>query len=171
MTDLSLIVAYDRNRLIGINGDLPWRLPKDLQHFKALTLGKTVLMGRKTWDSLPRRPLPDRANWVLSRSGLLDAAGAQSFQTLAAAIERARALGLAELVVIGGAQLYEQSLPLARTLYLTEVDAAIAPSAEAEAVYFPALELSAYRCTHSEAHVADERHGYAFTFKTLERIA
>ncbi len=158
---LSLIVAMDRTRLIGREGDLPWRLPNDLKHFKRLTLGKTVLMGRKTWVSLGR-PLPERENWVLTRDADFVATGGRVFRSLDAAL---KAAADGELMVIGGAELYRQTLPLAQRIYLTEVDAALQGD-----TYFPALDPQAWREVACETHPADERHPYAYRFKQLERV-
>src|SRR5689334_20681223 len=119
---ISLIVAMDENRLIGANGRLPWRLPNDLKFFKSTTLGKTVLMGRKTWDSLGK-PLPGRDNWVLTRDPAFHPTGARTFSTLDAVLD-AHAGG--ELMIIGGAELYRQTLPLAQRIYLTQVQARLA---------------------------------------------
>ncbi len=157
---LSLIVAMDRNRLIGRNGDLPWRLPNDLKHFKRTTLGKTILMGRKTWDSLGR-PLPERQNWVLTRDRGFAAAGARVFHDLDAALA---AHGPGELMVIGGAELYRQTLSRADRLYLTEVRAEVEGDA-----WFPEFDRAAWRETASEAHPADEKHAWPYRFVTLER--
>ncbi|TXH04994.1 MAG: dihydrofolate reductase [Nevskiaceae bacterium] len=157
---ISLIVACDDNRLIGRDGDLPWRLPNDLKHFKALTLGKTVLMGRKTWVSLGR-PLPQRENWVLTREARFDAPGARVFTTLQEALA-AHTGG--ELMVIGGAELYRQTLPLAQRLYLTRVHAALQGD-----TWFPAFDAAQFREVSREDHPADERHPYPYSFLTLER--
>ena len=158
---LSLIVAMDQNRLIGREGGLPWRLPNDLKRFKALTLGQTVLMGRKTWVSLPRRPLPDRLNRVLTRNAGLDAPGAQVFQSLDAALA-APAQG--DLFVIGGAALYALCLPLATRLELTVVET------EAQGdTWFPPYALEDFDLVSSEAHPADERHAFAYRFLSLRR--
>lgn len=159
---ISLIVAMDRKRLIGRAGDLPWRLPDDLKHFKALTLGKIVLMGRKTWDSLGR-PLPQRENWVLSRDPAFRPEGARVFADLASALAAAPAD--AELMVIGGAQLYAQTLAQAQTLYLTEVDAEL----DGGDAWFPAFDRRQWQETQRQPHAADERHAYAFCFLTLRR--
>ena len=159
---LSLIVAMDRGRLIGRDGDLPWRLPNDLKHFKQQTLGKTVLMGRRTWESLGR-PLPQRENWVLTRDRDFRADGARVFHSLEDALE-AHAAG--ELLVIGGAELYRQTLPLAQRLYLTEVDAELDGDTR-----FPAFDRAQWREIESASHPPDERHAWPYRFVTLERRA
>ena len=159
---ISLIVAMDRNRLIGRNGDLPWRLPNDLKHFKRATLGKTILMGRKTWDSLGR-PLPERDNWVLTRDPAFAAPGTRVFHDLDAALQAAAG---AELMVIGGAELYRQALPKAQRLHLTEVDAELDGD-----TWFPEFDRAAWRVIAEEAHPADERHAWPYRFLTLERRA
>ncbi len=162
MSTLSFIVAMDRNRLIGRNGDLPWRLPNDLRHFKRNTLGKTVLMGRKTWTSLGR-PLPERENWVLTRDTDFRAEGARVFHALDAALA-AHTDG--ELMVIGGAELYRQLLPRAQRIYLTEVEAELEGDA-----WFPQLDREAWVVKAEECHPSDERHAWPYRFLTLERVA
>lgn len=157
---LSLIVATDAAGLIGRQGQLPWRLPNDLKHFKQLTLGKTVLMGRKTWDSLGR-PLPQRENWVLTRDPRFRPEGARVF----AGLQEALAAAPAELMIIGGGELYRQALPLARVIHLTEVHAALQGDA-----WFPSFDRSQWRETSRERHEADERHAHAYSFVTLERV-
>lgn len=159
---LRLIVAHDETLLIGRDGDLPWRLPNDLKHFKALTLGQTVLMGRKTWQSLPRRPLPGRDNRVLTHDALFQAEGAAVFTDLAAGMA---APVQGELFVIGGAALYAMCLPLATHLHITQVHA----RGEGD-TYFPAYRASDYRETAREDHPADATHAVAYSFVTLERI-
>lgn len=129
---LAMIAALGENRAIGIDNRLPWRLPADLKHFKAMTLGKPVIMGRKTWDSLGR-PLPGRLNLVVSRQAGLALEGAEVFASLDAALARAEAWAQAEdadeLMLIGGAQLYAEALPRAARLYLTRVG--LAPEGDA----------------------------------------
>lgn len=118
---ITLIVAAARNGVIGRDGALPWHLPGDLKRFKELTLGKPILMGRRTWDSLPRRPLPGRPNLVVSRSaqpGERD--GAHWFASLDDA--RTFAQGAEELCVIGGAEIFRETLPIADTIHLTRVE-------------------------------------------------
>jgi len=118
---ITLIWAQARNRAIGRNGTLPWHLPEDFAHFKAVTRGRTVLMGRGTWESLPRKPLPGRRNLVLSRtSGEL--AGASVFNSVGAVLSDCADSGVDELVVIGGAALYELFLYVADVVWVTDVD-------------------------------------------------
>ncbi|MDQ2101652.1 dihydrofolate reductase [Azospirillum isscasi] len=120
---ISLVVAAARNGVIGRNGTLPWSLPGDLTRFKELTLGKPILMGRRTWDSLPRKPLPGRDNLVVSRSvpaGERD--GVRWFGGIGAALDWCRAQGAAEACVIGGADLFRETLPLADAIHLTRVE-------------------------------------------------
>ncbi|MGQ0530627.1 MAG: dihydrofolate reductase [Panacagrimonas sp.] len=163
-TSLSLIVAMDQNRLIGRRGALPWRLPNDLAHFKRQTLGKTILMGRRTWDSLGR-PLPGRDNWVVSRAPQFAPPGARVFASLDAALN-AQTDG--ELMVIGGAELYRQTLHLARRLYLTQVRVALEAEGSTD-VYFPEFDTTVFRELHREDHPADARHAFPYRFLTLER--
>ncbi|GAC1634737.1 MAG: dihydrofolate reductase [Nevskia sp.] len=160
MSERVLIAALSENRAIGRDGQLPWRLPEDLKRFKRLTIGKTVLMGRKTWDSLGR-PLPERENWVLTRDAAFAAAGARVFAGLGAAL--AASAGR-ELVIIGGAELYRQTLPIATRLELTQVHAVVDGDA-----FFPALDPAAWRESAREDHAADERHALAYSFVTLLR--
>jgi dihydrofolate reductase len=161
MKSVSLIVAMDEGGLIGRDNQLPWRLPEDLKHFKRMTLGKTVLMGRKTWDSLGK-PLPGRANWVLSRDPSFAPAGARVFAALDQAL--AEHAG-AELMVIGGAAVFRDALPLAQRIYLTRVHARLPGD-----VHFPDFDGSKFRETSREDRGADERHAWAYSFLTLDRI-
>lgn len=158
---LSLIAALDRQRAIGRAGDMPWHLPDDLKRFKQLTLGKPVLMGRKTALSIGRA-LPGRPNLVLSRSGEAPYAGQQTVRSLDEAI--AVAAG-AELMVIGGGEIYALALPLAARLYLTEIDAAVVDAD----TWFPAWDATPWRETARSAHAADARHAYAFDFVDYAR--
>jgi dihydrofolate reductase len=158
--NLTLIAALAANRTIGRDGDLPWRLPDDLKRFKRLTVGKTVLMGRKTWDSLGR-PLPDRDNWVLSRDPAFKPEGATVFATLDQALNAAQGRAL---MVIGGAELYRQTLPLASRLELTEVQAEVDGD-----TWFPAIDRADWIETAAEPHAVDQRHPLPFRFVTLDR--
>lgn len=168
MTKLSLIVARARNGVIGRDGGLPWRLSSDLKRFKSITMGKPMLMGRKTWDSLPNKPLPGRKNIVLTRDQNFRAPGAWVFSDLAAALAAARAIAAAdgadEVNVIGGAALYAETLPLADRLYLTEVDCA--PEGDA---HFPAFAEAAFREAAREDFPAGPKDDHAFAVRTLER--
>ncbi len=155
--------------MIGREGALPWRLSSDLKRFKALTMGKPVIMGRKTWDSLPKKPLPGRKNIVLSRDKDFRAEGAWSFSDFAAAFAAARAMaaadGAAEVSVIGGAALYAMALPIADRLYLTEVDCA--PQGDAR---FPDFDEAAFREVSREEFPAGPKDDHAFVLRTLARI-
>jgi len=157
---ISLVVAMDEGGVIGRSGQLPWRLPEDLKHFRRLTLGKTVLMGRKTWDSLGK-PLEGRRNWVLSRDASFRPQGCEVFATLEQALAAHRD---GELVVIGGAELYRQTLPLAHAVHLTRVHARL----EGDTA-FPAWNTADFRQTSAVEHAADARHAHAYSFITLER--
>ena len=160
MTNVSLVVAMDENRLIGVDGGLPWKLSNDLKQFKRLTVGKIVLMGRKTWQSLGR-PLPDRENWVLTRDASFRADGARVFRELDDAVREA---GNRELMVIGGAEIYRQALPIANRIFLTHVHAKVKGD-----TWFPELDAAAWREIAREDHPADDRHAHAYSFITLER--
>ena len=158
---LCLIAALAQNRVIGRDNQLPWHLPADLKHFKALTLGKPIIMGRKTWDSLGR-PLPGRLNLVISRQPGLRLAGAEVFESLVPAIQRAeqwaREQGVDELMLIGGAQLYAQALPQADRLYLTRVG--LSPEGDA---WFPEFGEADWQRTALDEHPAEgETPGYDF---------
>lgn len=163
-----LVVAAGRNGVIGRNGDLPWRLPSDLKRFKAATLGKPVVMGRKTWESLPKRPLPGRANLVVSRT-LAAAPGAQVFASLDEALEEARveaaAAGVEEVCVIGGAEIYAASLPQADSVLLTEVD--LAPEGDA---MFPPLDPDQWAVRSAERVEPGEGDDAGFTVRRYSRV-
>ncbi len=163
MNGLVLIAAMDDNRAIGIDNGLPWHLPDDLKRFKALTSGKTVLMGRKTAESLGRA-LPNRINLVLTRSGRVPFEGMQAVASLTQALQ---ACGNSELMVIGGGEVYALCLPHAQRMHLTHVDTQL-PKADA---YFPEFSAASWRKTAEQAHAADERHAFAFHFSDYERIS
>ena len=153
---LTLIAAVASNGVIGIDNRLPWRLPADLKHFKALTMGHAVIMGRKTWESLPAnfRPLPGRRNIVVTRDGGYSASGATVAASLPAAISAA---GNDEAFVIGGAELYAAALPLADRLELTEIDA----SFEGD-TWFPVIDPDRWRQAARETHRDESGFDYAF---------
>lgn len=166
---LAIVVARARNGVIGANGGLPWRLKSDMALFKATTLFKPVIMGRKTWDSLPRKPLPSRLNIVLSRDGSFLPHGAVACERFGEALELAREQaeddGAEEVCVIGGVALFELALPKARRLYITEVEAE--PEGD---VHFPAFNEAGWREVRREAHPAGEGDDHAFVFRVLERL-
>ncbi len=165
---LALVVARARNGVIGKDGGLPWRLRSDLQRFKAVTMGKPCIMGRRTWDSLPLKPLPGRLNLVLSKDESFEAKGALVCTTLDEAVEIARETaeedGVDEVCVIGGTALFAAALPRAKRLYLTEVEA----EPEGDAV-FPAFDEGAWVEVSSEAVAAGEKDDHDFVFRVLER--
>lgn len=165
---IAIVVARAANNVIGRNGDLPWRLKADLARFKSITMGKPLLMGRKTWDSLPRKPLPGRPNIVLSSDRTLLAPGAwvfPSFETgLAAAQSIAARDGAAEVCVIGGQALFAAALPIAARLYLTEVEAA--PQGDA---FLPAIDETQWREISSETFPAGPDDEYPARLRILER--
>ena len=165
---LSIVVARAANGVIGRDGDLPWRLKSDLALFKANTLGKPIIMGRKTWDSLPRKPLPGRMNVVLSRDGSFEPANAVVCESFLEAVQMAREQaqedGADEVCVIGGRTLFEMALPKAKRLYITEVDAEVDGD-----VTFPAFDEAAWTEVRREEHPAGEGDDHAFIFRVLER--
>lgn len=161
---LILIAALDHANAIGRDNDLPWRLPDDLKRFKALTLGKPVLMGRKTAQSLGRA-LPGRLNLVMTRSGKVPFEGMQAVASLQAAIEAARASGAEDLSVIGGGDIFALALPYAEMLYLTHVDTLV----ERADAHFPAFDPAQWEVVARQAHAADAKHALAFAFVDYRR--
>jgi dihydrofolate reductase len=161
-------IARDRRGVIGRGGALPWRLKSDMANFRALTMGKPVIMGRKTWDSLPKRPLIGRTNIVLSRDGSFEPKGAIVCEDFSEAVQIAREQaeddGRDEVCVIGGASLFALALQRARRIYLTEVDAEV----EGDVVLAP-FDESRWVQVRGESYPAGEDDEYPFTFKVLER--
>ena len=158
---VSVIAALARNRVIGIENRLPWRLPEDLAHFKALTLNHPILMGRKTFESLGR-PLPGRTNIVITRNPGYRRDGCLVADSIPAALALCR--DAAEIFFIGGAELYGQAIPLADRLYLTEVDI----EAEGDA-RFPDYDRSAFREVSRESHTGEKGDALEFDFAVYER--
>jgi dihydrofolate reductase len=156
---VSLVAALDRNRAIGRGNAMPWHLPDDFRHFKALTLGKPILMGRKTAESLGRA-LPGRRNLVLTRGGRVPFAGMEAVASVDAALRAAEEDGVRELCVIGGAQVYALTLPLATSLRLTCVDTVV----DGADAFFPEFDAGAWRVVSRERHAADDRHAFGFEF-------
>lgn len=165
---LSLVVARARNGVIGVDGDLPWRLSSDLKFFKKTTLGKPVLMGRVTWESLPF-PLPGRPNLVLTRNAEYSASKAEVFTNMTAMIGRgyelAGELGVDEVMLIGGAKLYTSLLKYCDRMYITEVDVEIKGDA-----YFPAFDAQEWTITSETPYPKGERDDYPFTVRVYDRI-
>ena len=163
MTLVSIIVATDDHGGIGRDGGLPWHLPADLKRFKALTMGKPIVMGRKTWDSIGR-PLPGRRSIVVSRQPGLAIDGVEVFGSLEAALQAAA--GAPETCVIGGAEIYRQALPRAEVVRLTRVHASVQAD-----TFFPPLDVAEWEEIAREDYPADDRHAYAYSFLTLRRIS
>ncbi len=168
MPRLAVIVAAASNNVIGRDGGLPWHLPADLKHFRDITMGKPMLMGRKTYDSIGR-PLPGRTSIVVTRDAGWSAADGvhvvhSEEQGLALAEELARGQGLEEYMLIGGAQLYASLLPRAQRIYLTRVQVEVHGDA-----CFPALDASAWREVSREDHAADDKNPSAYSFIVLDR--
>ncbi len=161
-------VARAENGVIGRAGALPWRLKSDLRKFRELTLGKPVIMGRATWESLPNRPLPGRTNIVLSRDGRFAPKGAVACENFSEAVqigrEQAEDDNVDEVCVIGGAALFEMAMPRAQRIYLTDV--AARPDGD---VFFPVLDESVWRETHRESYSASPDDEYPFVFRVLVR--
>ncbi|PZQ65430.1 MAG: dihydrofolate reductase [Phenylobacterium zucineum] len=162
-------IARAKNGVIGKDGTLPWRLKTDLAIFRAVTMGKPVIMGRKTWDSLPKKPLVGRTNIVLSRDGSFEPKGALVCEDFSEAVsiarEQAEEDGATEVCVIGGASLFELALAKARRIYLTDVDAEV----EGDVVLSP-IDESRWKEVRAERHEASDVNEYAFTVRVLERI-
>ncbi len=157
----SLVVAMARNRVIGRDNALPWRLPEELAHFKRVTMGHPIVMGRRTWESIGR-PLPGRQNIVVTRTPGYAAPGC----TVVASLEEAwRAAGdAAEVCIIGGTTLFEETLPIADRIHLTEVEAEVEGD-----TWFPEFDRSQWSEREVARHPADGRHAYPFRILQLDR--
>lgn len=161
-------VARDRKGVIGRGGTLPWRLKTDLAIFRAVTMGKPVIMGRKTWESLPKKPLVGRTNIVLSKDGSFEPKGAVACEDFSEAVaiarEQAEEDGASEVCVIGGASLFALAVPRARRIYLTEVDADVEGD-----VFLDPIDESRWTEVRSERHEASDVDEHPFTVRVLER--
>jgi len=157
---VTVIAAVAENGVIGVENRLPWHLPDDLRHFRALTRGHAIIMGRRNYESIGR-PLPERNNIVITRNPDFTAPGCQVVHSLEQALAAATSQ---EVFVIGGAEVYRQALPIADKLVITVVHAAVAGD-----VSFPEYPANAWREITRERHEADERHAYAYSFVTYER--
>lgn len=165
---LSLIAARSRNGVIGLDGYLPWRLADDLAFFKSATLGHPILMGRNTWESLPKKPLPDRDNIVLTRNWAYQAPGARVFTALSPALEAGKALarsaGKQQFFVIGGESLYAATLPRADFLYLTEVQTELEGDA-----FFPKFKAAEFDVVMEKRVSQSRANEYPFIIRVLKR--
>ncbi|MEP6693510.1 MAG: dihydrofolate reductase [Chloroflexota bacterium] len=159
---IAFVVAYDRKRVIGKNGALPWRLPDDMRHVKAVTMGKPLIMGRRTWDSIGR-PLPGRTSIVLTRDPDFRCDGCLIARTPDEALKLAGAAP--EIIVFGGGRVFEEFLPRVDRIYLTEVDADVGGD-----TYFPPLDPGDWQVVEAVEHPSDARHPYDFSFLTLDRV-
>jgi len=158
---ISIIVAASTNNVIGAKGELPWKISDDLKRFKSLTMGKPIVMGRLTWESIGR-PLPGRQNIVITRQSDFSAAGCDVVESPAAAL---RIAGDAdEIMIIGGSQIYDLFLPKAGRLYVTRVQAEIDGDA-----FFPAIDAADWELVDSESYEASDSNEFAFDLKTYER--
>ncbi len=164
MSKISIIVAVDRNMAIGFDNKLLFWLPNDLKRFKALTSGNTIIMGRKTFESLPKGALPNRRNIVLSRNTDLRCEGAEVYHSLEAALEHCK--DEESVYIIGGETIYRQAMPMADELCITEVDA-VAEKADA---FFPTIDLNIWKEKSREFHPADEKHLCSYAFVDYIRI-
>jgi dihydrofolate reductase len=162
---ISLIVAMAENRVIGRDNQMPWHLPEDLRYFKRITLNKPVVMGRNTFESIGK-PLPQRTNIVITRNPGYHIDGAVVVNSLEAALQQCRELEAEEAMIIGGAQIYAQALPLADRLYLTEVAAVIDGDAS-----FPDFDRRLWLEVRRESHQATDTNPYDYAFLVLEKAA
>jgi len=160
--DISIVVAMSSNSLIGREGGLPWRLSEDLKHFKSITMGKPIVMGRLTYESIGR-PLPGRENIILTRDPEYKAEGCTIIHQLDQM--KSSASDADELMIIGGAQLYLETLPMANKLFVTEVHAELDGD-----TFFPDLDRSQWREIERQRFKADEKNDFDFSFVVLERI-
>ena len=159
---ISLVVACGQNNVIGSDGGIPWHVPADLKQFKSLTMGKPIVMGRKTFQSIGK-PLPGRPNIVITRHPEFAAEGIRVVNSLDAAIEQARALG-DEIMIIGGGEIYQAALPIADRIYMTRIE--LEPEGD---VFFPELDAVDWQTTVLEEHAASGDVP-AFSFRRLDRI-
>lgn len=160
---ISLIAAMANQRVIGHQNRMPWHLPADLGHFKAVTLGKPVIMGRRTFESIGR-PLPGRRNIVISRNAEWSHDGVELVHSLSAALELVSSEN--EVMIIGGGQLYKEALPMADRLYLTHIELSV----EDADTWFPDYSAYQWNIIDSESHEPDEKNPYHYRFESLNRV-
>ncbi len=158
-----LVLAMSDNGVIGDRGGLPWRIPEDMKRFKRLTLGKPIIMGRKTWDSFPKKPLPGRTNIVVTRDRAWRGEGAVTTHSFEEALAKARGENPSEIAVIGGAEIYQTALPLADRVERTQVHITAAGD-----THLPPFDQGVWRETAHEDHT--DADGLRFSYVTLERL-
>lgn len=161
---LSIIVAQAENRAIGLNGDMPWHLSGDLKRFKALTMGHPVVMGRRTWESLPKRPLAGRRNIVFSQSEGFRPEGAEVVRSINELFELLRDCD-DEVFIIGGGRIYNMLMPWVNRLYITWVHREF-PEAD---TFFPFIDLSEFTKVNETEHMIDEKSGLEFSYAEYDR--
>ncbi|MBT4884732.1 MAG: dihydrofolate reductase [Legionellales bacterium] len=159
---INLIAAMAKNRVIGVNGSLPWHLPQDLQNFKKLTLNKPVIMGRKTFASIGK-PLPHRRNIILTRNKHFQATGCDVFHSRDEALTNLK--DESEVMIIGGSSIYREFMPLATTIYLTVIDAVIEGD-----TYFPELEHNSWQLVNTAPHLKDQKNKFNFKVLTYKKV-
>ena len=162
MSRIALVLAMADNGTIGAQGAIPWRIADDMRRFKAITMGKPIVMGRKTWDSLPKKPLPGRTNIVITRDRTFRADGAVAVHSLDEAIARAGNEQPDEIMIVGGAEIYLAALPRANVIHLTQVHGEFAGDAR-----MPAFDKKVWRETTREDHATPE--GLRYSYVMLER--
>ncbi|SDG06331.1 dihydrofolate reductase [Chitinophaga filiformis] len=160
---LSIIVAASENNVIGINNHLPWHLPVDMKYFKDTTMGKPIVMGRKSFEELGR-VLPGRPNIMITRQQGYTAEGLYVVPSLEAGIEKAKTFGTEEIFITGGGEIFKMALPIIDRLYLTRVHAEVTGD-----TYFPEFDPRGWKLVKNERHEKDEKHAYALTFQVWER--
>ncbi len=158
---ISIIVAFDERRLIGNNNQLPWHLPADLKHFKSITMGHTMIMGRKTFESIGK-PLPGRVSIIISRQLHYSIAGCQVYSSLDSAIEACSHLD--EVFFIGGSQIFKAALPRASKLYITKIHHTFEGD-----TFFPEIDYNEWTETSSERHPADEKNPWDYSYINYQK--
>jgi dihydrofolate reductase len=160
---ISLLVAMDKNQLIGKDNDLPWRLPADLAYFKRVTMGHPIIMGRKTYDSIGR-PLPGRENIIVTRDTSYKAEGCKVIHSIEEIVKMNQQTDQ-ELFVIGGAEIFKEILPHSDRLYITEINEEFEGD-----TYFPAFDKAEWKVISEEQGIKDEKNPYDYTFLVYEKI-
>lgn len=164
MTDIVFVLAMADDGVIGAGGAIPWRIPEDMKRFKALTIGKPMIVGRKTWDSFPKKPLPERTNIVITRDRTWSADGAVVVHSLDEALAKARSEQPSEIIIGGGAEIYKAALPQATRIELTEVHKAVTGD---DIAFMPPFDKTVWRETARAEHQTPD--GLHYAYVTLAR--